>query len=308
MNEDRFTLTVGEDQAGERLDKFLTQTTGLSRALAQSLIEEGHILLNGETPPKARRLCGGDRLSVYIPPPREIELAPADIPLNIVYEDSHLLVVDKPKGLVVHPAPGHESDTLVNALLYHCKGSLSGIGGELRPGIVHRIDKDTSGLLVVAKDDATHSGLSGQFALHSIRRQYQAVVYGGFKTGAGRVDEPIGRSAADRKKMAVRQKGAKPAQTLYEVVRAYNGFTHLALTLQTGRTHQIRVHMAAIGHPVAGDALYGPKRVIKALNGQCLHAAVLGFVHPVTGEALHFESPLPPYFTQFLQSLEPLEI
>lgn len=293
-----------EQDEGLRIDRFLSKACALSRTAAQQLIEEGHVLLNGEKPAKSYRLLEGDALSVTIPPPRESEVLPQEIPLAVVYEDTHLLVVDKPKGLVVHPAPGSPDGTLVNALLHHCEGGLSGIGGEIRPGIVHRIDKDTSGLLVVAKDDATHAGLSAQFAAHSITRIYQAMVYGGFKEDRGEIDAPIGRSTVDRKKMAVTECNAKPAVTTYEVVARYPGFTHLALRLKTGRTHQIRVHMAQKGHPLAGDAVYGPKKVIKRLQGQCLHAGTLGFVHPASGEHLEFNSPLPAYFTSFIAGLE----
>ncbi len=294
-------VLVAAEDAGLRLDRFLSARCTLSRAVVQRLLEEGNVLLNGKTPPKSRLLCEGDRLSLTIPPPKESPLEPEDIPLDVAYEDEHLLVVNKPKGMVVHPAAGHDGGTLVNALLHHCKGGLSGIGGEMRPGIVHRIDKDTSGLLVVAKNDAAHAALSQQFACHSLERKYQAMVYGHFKEGEGQIDAPIGRSPKDRKKMAVSQKeGAKQAVTFYKVLAEYPGFSHLELRLQTGRTHQIRVHMASLGHPLAGDAVYGPKKVISELRGQCLHAGVLGFVHPASGQFLHFESPLPEYFTKFV--------
>lgn len=294
---------AAEQDEGLRIDRFISKACDISRTVAQQLIEEGKVVLNGEKPAKSYRLIEGDQLFVTIPPPRESEVLPQDIPLTVVYEDDHLLVVDKPKGLVVHPAPGWSGGTLVNALLHHCGDSLSGIGGEIRPGIVHRIDKDTSGLLVVAKDDIAHAGLSAQFAAHSINRVYQAVVYGGFKQDSGEVDAPIGRSTVDRKKMAVTEKNSKDAVTTYEVVARYPGFTHLALRLRTGRTHQIRVHMAEIGHPLAGDAVYGPKKVIKRLEGQCLHAGTLGFVHPITEEYLEFSSALPPWFTSFISTL-----
>ncbi|MDL2254120.1 RluA family pseudouridine synthase [Ruminococcaceae bacterium OttesenSCG-928-I18] len=295
--------TVLPCDAGLRIDRFIALRCSLSRSVAQRLLEEGHVLLNGQNPAKSRLLAAGDHLFIEIPLPKESPLLAEEIPLDIFYEDAHLLVVDKPKGMVVHPSPGHDGGTLVNALLHHCTGGLSGIGGELRPGIVHRIDKDTSGLLVVAKDDETHAGLSAQFAQHSIHREYQAVVYGRFKEPTGQIDAPIGRSHTDRKKMAVTQRNAKQALTFYEVVAEYPGFTHLKLRLQTGRTHQIRVHMAEIGHPVAGDTVYGPKNSIGKLKGQCLHAGRLGFVHPVTQRELLFESPLPPYFADFLRKL-----
>ena len=231
---------------------------------------------------------------------------PQDIPLDIVYEDAHLLVVNKPKGMVVHPAPGNPDGTLVNALLWHCKGSLSGIGGEIRPGIVHRIDKDTSGLLVVAKDDATHIGLSQQMAVHSVERAYQTVVYGGFAQDEGFVEANLGRSKTDRKKMAVypaTEPHTKYAYTGYKVLERLGEFTLLECRLKTGRTHQIRVHMASIHHPVAGDPVYGPHNCITSLHGQCLHAKTLGFIHPITGEQLRFDSELPDYFTHFLATL-----
>lgn len=295
---------VAPEDTGARLDRFLADACGLSRSAAQQLIAGGHVRVNGEAPAKSRVLAAGERLEVTIPPPKESELLPQDIPITIVYEDEHLLVVDKPKGMVVHPAAGNPDGTLVNALLYHCAGSLSGIGGEIRPGIVHRIDKDTSGLLVVAKDDDTHTGLAEQFARHSVNRAYQAVVYGQFREDEGSIDAPIGRSQTDRKKMAVTHKNAKHAVTHYKVLVQYHGFSHLELRLETGRTHQIRVHMAGAGHPVAGDPVYGPRKVIKELQGQCLHAGVLGFVHPATGETMEFSSPLPGYFTNFLAKLE----
>lgn len=296
-------LVVQPEEAGARLDRFVSGATALSRAAAQQLIEAGNVLVNGTPAAKSHKLAAGDVLHIHIPPPRESELVAQDIPLNVVYEDEWLLVVNKPKGMVVHPAAGNPDGTLVNALLHHCAGGLSGIGGEVRPGIVHRIDKDTSGLLVVAKDDDTHHGLSEQFAAHSITRVYHAVVYGGFKQEEGEVDAPIGRSSQDRKKMAVTHKNAKHAVTTYRVKARYEGFTHLALRLKTGRTHQIRVHMAQIGHPLAGDAVYGPRKVIAALHGQCLHAKTLGFVHPHTGEYIEFDSELPGYFEKFLDSL-----
>ena len=288
---------------GKRADVVVAACCGITRAAAQRLLEAGCVLVNGAPAAKGRRIVAGDALAVAIPDVRETEAQPQDIPLDIVYEDADVCVVDKPKGLVVHPAAGNLDGTLVNALLHHCAGSLSGIGGEVRPGIVHRIDKDTSGLLVAAKNDNAHLALAEQFAAHSITRVYNAVVYGHMPASQGTVDAPIGRSAADRKKMAVTQKNAKTAVTTYGVVAEYPGFSHLELRLQTGRTHQIRVHMAHIGHPLAGDAVYGPKKAIKALHGQCLHAGTLGFVHPKSGEYMEFTSPLPPYFTGFLDDL-----
>ena len=298
---------VEQETAGQRIDRFLSgEDTGLSRSALQALVAEGHVQCNGKTVAKSLKLKAGDTVLLEIPDAKPIEAVPQDIPLDIVYEDSHLLVVNKPKGMVVHPAPGNPDGTLVNALLWHCKGSLSGIGGEIRPGIVHRIDKDTSGLLVVAKNDAAHQALSAQMSVHSIHRVYHAVVYGNLREDEGFVERWIGRDPHDRKKMAVLAEnaaGARYAYTGWRVQERYGNFTYIACKLKTGRTHQIRVHMASTGHPLAGDAVYGPKNCIKSLNGQCLHAKELGFVHPKTGEWMQFDSPLPPYFTDFLTRL-----
>ena len=301
---ERFEQIVPQEAAGQRLDSFAAAQPEwkLSRSGAQQLIEKGGILCDGKPAAKNTKLKAGQCITVEIPDAVPLDAVAQDIPLDIVYEDEQLLVVNKPKGMVVHPAAGNPDGTLVNALLYHCKGQLSGIGGVLRPGIVHRIDKDTSGLLVVAKDDITHEGLSAQMAVHSVRRQYQAVVYGRFKEPEGFVEAPIGRSKNDRKKMGIVPDG-KYAYTAYRQLAAYPGFSHIECQLKTGRTHQIRVHMASIGHPLAGDAVYGPKNCITALNGQCLHAKTLGFVHPVTGQEMLFDSELPAYFQSFLQKL-----
>lgn len=305
MEDNLYRFVVGAEQEGWRIDRFLAgQLEGATRSRIQQLIVDGRVQLNDGPAPKSARLKEGDVVSCDFPAPQQLEVKAEPIPLEIFYEDKDLLVVNKPKGMVVHPAPGNSEGTLVNALLYHCKGSLSGIGGVLRPGIVHRIDKDTSGLLVVAKNDATHQALSAQLATHSMTRVYQAVVYGGLAQEEGQIDAPIGRSEKDRKKMAVTNKNAKNAVTGYRVVARYRGFTHLELRLKTGRTHQIRVHMASIGHPVAGDPVYGPRAVIRELGGQCLHAGTLGFVHPATGEYLEFNAPLPAYFTNFLHKLQ----
>ena len=296
------------DGSGMRLDKWLTeQLPELSRSGVQHLIEQGAVLCNGKPAAKNLKLREGDSLLVQIPDPAPLEdVQPQNLPLEIVYEDEALLVVNKPKGMVVHPAPGNPDGTLVNALLWHCKGSLSGIGGEIRPGIVHRIDKDTSGLLVVAKDDATHIGLSQQMAVHSVERAYHTIVYGGFAQDEGFVESHLGRSKTDRKKMAVypsTEPHTKYAYTGYKVLERFGGFTLLECRLKTGRTHQIRVHMASIQHPVAGDPVYGPHNCITRLHGQCLHAKTLGFIHPITGEHLRFDSELPEYFTHFIASL-----
>ncbi len=303
MKPNRIETVVLPQDAGVRLDSLLAGLCGVSRTVAQQWIVNGHVLVNQTGAPKGYRVAEGDRLAVDVPPPVETDIQAQDIPLDVVYEDACLLVVNKPKGMVVHPAAGNPDGTLVNALLYHCGDSLSGIGGEIRPGIVHRIDKDTSGLLVVAKDDATHRALAKQFAAHSIEREYQAVVYGHFKEASGEIDAPIGRSRTDRKKMTVTQRGAKQARTHYMVLTEYPGFSHLSLRLETGRTHQIRVHMAEVGHPVAGDKVYGPRKVITQLAGQCLHAKTLGFCHPASGKWVSFSSQLPEYFTVFLDKL-----
>ena len=297
-------FTAAPADAGQRLDRWLAGQAGApSRSALQGLMEAGYVRRNGATANKKDKLAAGDRITLTLPDPQPIEAQPQNIPLDIVYEDDHLLVVNKPKGMVVHPAPGNPDGTLVNALLYHCRGQLSGVGGAIRPGIVHRIDKDTSGLLVVAKDDLTHQGLSEQMAVHAIHRVYHAVVYGNIRQDAGTIEAPIGRDPRDRKRMAVTPGQGKRACTHWQVLERFGRFTLLACRLETGRTHQIRVHMAHIGHPLAGDPVYGPRSVIRELQGQCLHAKELGFRHPVTGQELRFDSPLPAYFTTFLERL-----
>lgn len=295
-------------EPGMRADKAISAALpALSRSAVQALIQDGRVLCNGAPVQKSTKLPVQSVLTVEIPPARPLEVVAQNIPLDIVYEDGDLLVVNKPKGMVVHPAAGNEDGTLVNALLYHCGDSLSGINGVIRPGIVHRIDKDTSGLLIVAKNDAAHRSLAEQIKAHSFTREYRAVVYGRIKAD-GTVDAPIARHPQERKRMAVvRSPAAREAVTHYFVVRHFTGFTQLRLRLETGRTHQIRVHMAYIGHPVAGDPVYGPKKVITSLGGQCLHAGLIGFVHPRTGRYMEFEAPLPPYFTDFLKTLRPEE-
>ena len=297
-------FTAAPADAGQRLDRWLAGQAGApSRSALQGLMEAGFVRRNGAPANKKDKLAAGDRITLTLPDPQPIEAQPQNIPLDIVYEDDHLLVVNKPKGMVVHPAPGNPDGTLVNALLYHCRGRLSGVGGAIRPGIVHRIDKDTSGLLVVAKDDLTHQGLSEQMAVHAIHRVYHAVVYGNIRQDAGTIEAPIGRDPRDRKRMAVTPGQGKRACTHWQVLERFGRFTLLACRLETGRTHQIRVHMAHIGHPLAGDPVYGPRSVIRELQGQCLHAKELGFRHPVTGQELRFDSPLPAYFTTFLERL-----
>ena len=295
---------VEAEGAGQRIDRFLSgEDTGLSRSALQALVADGHVLCNGKAPVKSLKLKAGDIILLEIPDARPIEAVPQEIPLDIVFEDAHLLVVNKPKGMVVHPAPGNPDGTLVNALLWHCKGSLSGIGGEIRPGIVHRIDRDTSGLIIAAKNDAAHLALSAQLKDHSLSRTYECLVTGNMKQDSGTVDAPIGRSSADRKKMAVVPTGRR-AVTHWEVVARYPGVTHLRCRLETGRTHQIRVHMAHIGHPILGDTVYGAKKPVPGLTGQCLHATGLRFIHPRTGEPVELHCPLPPEFTAMLQKLQ----
>ena len=294
------TLKVSAEFAGQRADKYICDSTELSRSFAVNLLEDGGCLVNGTPCKKNYRLKEGDILQLTVPDTEEPEILPENIPLNIVYEDGDLLVVNKPKGMVVHPAPGHYTGTLVNALMFHCKDSLSGINGIIRPGIVHRIDKDTSGLLIVAKNDAAHNGLAGQISSHSFTRRYEAVVLGGIKEN-GTVNAPIARHKTDRKKMAVTPDG-REAITHYEVLANYGKYTHLRLALETGRTHQIRVHMSYIGHPIAGDPVYGDGKP-KWLEGQCLHAREIGFTHPITGKELFFTSPLPEYFEKMLKNI-----
>lgn len=300
-----YSFTLSESDAGERLDKVLPKLLpDLTRSAVQKLIEEEAVCVNGEVSNKKYKCKAGDLLEVAVPDAKPLEMTAQDIPLSIVYEDADLLVVNKPKGMVVHPANGNPDGTLVNALLYYCKDSLSGINGVIRPGIVHRIDKDTSGLLIVAKNDMAHLSLAEQIKEHSFTRAYEAVVYGNIKEDSITVNQPIGRSPKDRKKMAVTLKNSKPAVTHIEVLERFGDFTHIRCVLETGRTHQIRVHCSHIGHPVAGDVLYGPKKVITSLGGQCLHAKHIGFEHPRTKEWLEFESELPEYFTDFLNKLK----
>lgn len=300
----RLDLTVSAEHAGERLDKFLSDSVeGLSRSSLTKLIEDGKVTVGEKAVKKNYKVADGDRIAVLIDDPKPVDITPEDIPLDIVYEDEHLLVVNKPKGMVVHPAPGNYSGTLVNALMYHCGDHLSGINGELRPGIVHRIDKNTSGLLAVAKSDIAHAGLSEQIKEHSFTRRYLAICYGNIKEDERTVDAPIGRHKIDRKKMCVTQLNSKPAVTHIKVLERYQGFTYIECRLETGRTHQIRVHLASIGHPIAGDDVYGPTKVITALGGQCLHAYQLGFIHPVTGEYIEFTADPPESFIRFREKL-----
>ena len=297
-------MTLFADTAGERLDAFLARQPGnLSRSAAQRLIEEGMVTRNGVPGKKNDRLNVGDRVEYTIPEAKPVDIVPTEMPLDIVYEDDDLLVINKPKGLVVHPAAGHADDTLVNGLLYALGDDLSGINGELRPGIVHRIDKDTSGLLAVAKNDYAHTMLASQLKDHTMARTYEAIVCGVMKEDCGTVDAPIGRHPSDRKRMAV-VAGGRPAVTHWEVIARYAGVTHVRCRLETGRTHQIRVHMAYIGHPILGDTVYGAKKPVAGLTGQCLHAVGLRFIHPRTGQAVELHCPLPQEFQEQLRKLE----
>ncbi len=297
-------IDVSEEFEGERIDKFLSVLVeNSSRNAIQKLIENEKVLVNGQAVNKKYKVSVDDEIMILPSELKPLDAEPENIPLDIVYEDDDLLVVNKPRGMVVHPAPGNYSGTLVNALLYHCKDSLSGINGVLRPGIVHRIDKDTSGLLIVAKNDVAHMGLAEQIKEHSFTREYNAVIVGHLKENDGTVNAPIGRNPKDRKKMCVTMNNSKNAVTHYKVIDNYEGYSHISLKLETGRTHQIRVHMAYLGHPVAGDFVYGNDKKSAFLNGQCLHAIKIGFVHPVTQKYLEFTSELPDYFKEFLNKL-----
>ena len=298
-------MTLFADIPGERLDAFLARSVpDLSRSAAQKLIEEGLVTRNGKPGKINDKLHVGDAVTYEIPEPKAVDIAPKEMPLDIVYEDDDLLVINKPKGLVVHPAAGHSDDTLVNGLLYALGDDLSGINGELRPGIVHRIDKDTSGLLAVAKNDLAHTVLASQLKDHSMARTYEAIVCGVMKEDSGTVDAPIGRHPSDRKKMCVTQRNSKPAVTHWEVIRRYRGYTHIRCKLETGRTHQIRVHMAYIGHPILGDTVYGHKKPELGQSSQCLHAGTLCFAHPRDGHPVVVYAELPQYFQDVLKKLE----
>ena len=300
-------MRLTADQAGERLDAFLARMgEGLTRSTAQKLIEQGQVTLNGRPGKKNDRLNPGDRVEFSVAEAKPVDIPARDIPLDIVYEDEDVLVINKPKGLVVHPAAGHQEDTLVNGLLYAKAGSLSGINGELRPGIVHRIDKDTSGLLAVAKNDLAHTVLASQLKDHTMARTYDAIVCGSFREDTGTVDAPIGRHPTDRKKMCVTQRNSKPAVTHWEVAERFRGYTHIRCKLETGRTHQIRVHMAYIGHPLLGDTVYGHKSKELGQDSQCLHASSLCFRHPRDGRPVMVFAPLPEYFQQVLEKLRKL--
>ena len=304
MDEERIQIT--DEESGERIDALLSRKfAALSRSLIQKCMEAGTVTVNGKPVKKNARANAGDEIVFAFPETEALPVEPQDIPLDVVYEDEDIIIVNKARGMVVHPAPGHPDGTLVNALLYRCGDSLSGIGGVQRPGIVHRIDKDTSGLIAVAKNDFAHQGLSAQLSDHSLCREYVAVVNGSFREERGVVDRPIGRHPVDRKRMAVTEKNSKRAVTHWEILENYRGYSLVLCRLETGRTHQIRVHMASIGHPLLGDGLYGAKCPDKGLEGQCLHARRLRLIHPRTGEELQFEAPLPDYFNEILARLGP---
>ena len=296
-------LRACEESKNQRLDAFLASSLdGLTRSQATRLIESGEVAVNGRAVSKSYKLAGGEDIAVTLPEPEPVEAVPQDIPLDVVYEDADVIVVNKPSGMVVHPAPGHPDGTLVNALLYHCAGTLSGVGGALRPGIVHRIDRDTSGLIIAAKNDAAHQYLSAQLADHTLARTYECIVVGKLREDRGTVDAPIARHPTDRKRMAV-VAGGREAVTHWEVIARYPGYTHVRCRLETGRTHQIRVHMAYIGHPILGDTVYGAKKEVPGLTGQCLHAVGLRFLHPRTHEVVELSCPLPEEFTRMLQKI-----
>lgn len=300
-------MTLTLDKTGERLDAALARLVpSLSRSQAQRLIEQGAVTHGGRPVKKNEKLSAGDTLELTLPEVREVPIEAQPIPLEVCYEDADVIVVNKPKGLVVHPAPGHADGTLVNALLAYCGDSLSGIGGEKRPGIVHRIDKDTSGLIIAAKNDAAHAALAAQLKDHSLARTYVCLVCGRIRDDAGTIDAPIGRHPTDRKKMAVTEKNSRNAVTHWEVIARYRGYTHVRCKLETGRTHQIRVHLAWRNHPIVGDTVYGHKKPELGLDTQCLHAAALDFIHPRTGQPVHVECELPEYFKKALSKLEPL--
>ena len=295
---------VDENHTGERIDKYLSAVMpGQSRSYIQKLIKDASVFADLKPVKNSYKVILGEHIQVAVPEPVSLDIRPENIPLDIIYEDQDVILINKPKDMVVHPSAGHESHTLVNALLYHCKDQLSTINGVFRPGIVHRIDKDTTGVIVICKNDMAHQSLADQLKVHSITRKYEAIVYGNFSQDGGTVEAPIGRSPQDRKKMAVNYKNGRSAVTHYRVLERFGKYTYIECTLETGRTHQIRVHMSNIGHPLLGDEIYGPSKCPFSLQGQTLHARILGFVHPRTGEYMEFEAPLPEYFNKLLKKL-----
>lgn len=295
---------IGDDDAGVRIDKYLaSQNDEMSRTRIKKLLDDGHVTVNGKLVKANYKVNVDDYIKLDIPDPVSVDILPQNIPLDIVFEDDDIIIVNKPKGMVVHPAPGHYNDTMVNALMYHCKDNLSGINGELRPGIVHRIDMDTTGLLVVCKNDVAHNFIAEQLKEHSGTRKYQAIVYNSFTEDEGTIDAPIGRNPVDGKKMAINRKNGKEAITHYRVIEKFKNYTWIECQLETGRTHQIRVHMASINHPLLGDNVYGPKSCPFNLEGQTLHAGTLGFIHPRTKEYVEFTQPLPEYFEKLIEIL-----
>ena len=300
---ENYLFEIQENQQ-MRLDKYLAeQFPEHTRSYLQKLIKDGEVLVNGKNVKTGYQLSKGDEVSVNIPEPKELDVEPQKMDLDIVYEDDDVILINKPKGMVVHPAPGHTTDTLVNGLLYHCKDNLSGINGVARPGIVHRIDRDTTGILIVCKNDMSHNSIAAQLKEHSINRRYRALVHGNLKEDTGTVEGAIGRHPIDRKKMSINEKNGKPAVTHYTVLERFGNYTLIECRLETGRTHQIRVHMSSIGHPLVGDEVYGPAKCPFKLQGQCLHAMVLGFVHPRSGEYMEFSAELPEYFEELLRKL-----
>ena len=301
---DEFCFEISEETEDERIDKCLAALIdSLSRSYIQKMIRQGQVTVNGTAVKDSYRTVCGDHIQLLLPEAVEPEIVPEDIPLDILYEDDDVIVVNKPKGMVVHPAAGHYSGTLVNALLYHCKGQLSGINGVLRPGIVHRIDMDTTGSVIACKNDAAHKNIAAQLKDHSVKRRYHAICHGAVREDQGTIDRPIGRNPEDRKKMAAGVRGGKQAVTHYRVLERFRDHTYIECSLETGRTHQIRVHMASIGHPLLGDQIYGPKKCGFSLQGQTLHAKILGFRHPSTGEYIETDAPLPEYFKELLKRL-----
>lgn len=305
MTENQVLLKVTVDDQGTRIDKYLSQMMPeQSRSYLQKIIKDGAVFSNLKAVKSNYKVVAGDDIQITLPEPVSLDVTPEEMDLDIIYEDDDVILINKPKGIVVHPSAGHENHTLVNGIMFHCKDNLSTINGVMRPGIVHRIDKDTTGVIVICKNDKSHSCLAEQLKEHSITRKYHAIVYNNFVEDEGMVNAPIGRSTSDRKKMSVNYKNGRDAITHYKVLKRFGKFTYIECTLETGRTHQIRVHMSSIGHPLLGDDVYGPTKCPYNLQGQTLHAKVLGFIHPTTNEYVEFDAPLPDYFNDLLQRLD----